>query len=237
MQFIYKGGDVHYYINDNIGDKVTVLLHGWGANAQAVMCLSAGIAGKVIGIDFPPFGLSNSPTRTFVLSDYTDIVVQCLKECGVNKATFIGHSFGGRVCIDIASRTDLAEKIVLIDSAGIKPKRTIAKRINSIKFKFAKLFKKDTKKYYSSDYLALDDSMKKTFANIVSFDLKHKLKHIKCDTLIIWGKDDKDTPLYMAKKLKKHIAKSELIVLDGEHFCYLDNLREVRLIIQSFLGS
>ena len=45
----------------------------------------------------------------------------------IKKATLIGHSYGGRVIIKLASRDTLPftiHKIVLVDSAGVLPVKT-----------------------------------------------------------------------------------------------------------------
>ena len=45
----------------------------------------------------------------------------------------IAHSFGGRVTIYLASKyKDLFNKIVLVDSAGIKPKPSIKKKLKIV---------------------------------------------------------------------------------------------------------
>jgi len=78
--------------------------------------------------------------------------------------------------------------------------------------------------------------MKKTFVNIISEDLSPLLKNIACPTLIIFGKDDKETPLYMAKKLNKKIKDSALIVFENcGHFAYLEDFYRFVAISKSFL--
>ena len=61
------------------------------------------------------------------------------------------------------------------------------------------------------------------FVRVVNTHLDKLMRYIKCPTLIIWGKDDKDTPPYMAKRLKRGIPNSELVFLDGGHYSYIDS--------------
>lgn len=78
--------------------------------------------------------------------------------------------------------------------------------------------------------------MKKTFVNIISEDLSPLLKSITCPTLIIFGKDDKETPLYMAKKINKKIKDSALVVFENcGHFAYLEDYYRFVTIAKSFL--
>ena len=72
--------------------------------------------------------------------------------------------------------------------------------------------------------LAMNIFMKKTFKNIVNTHLNEFLRDVKVPTLIIFGRDDRTTPLYMARYLHKKIKKSELVLIDkAGHFCFDDN--------------
>ena len=77
--------------------------------------------------------------------------------------------------------------------------------------------------------------MKQTYVNIVNFDQSGALRHIKVPTLIIWGRDDSDTPLTMARKMHKRIPNNSLIVYDGGHYMYLDHSREIAEDIDNFV--
>ena len=73
-----------------------------------------------------------------------------------------------------------------------------------LKHKFCKKFNIKHKSG-SKDYLALSSKMKKTFVNIVSTYLEKYAIHICVPTILFWGKKDKETPFYMAKRLNKLI--------------------------------
>ena len=52
----------------------------------------------------------------------------------------------------------------------------------------------------------------------------------------MWGEEDKDTPLYMAKIMEKNIKDSGLVVLkNAGHFSYIDKSSEFNLITDNFL--
>ncbi|MEG1608836.1 MAG: alpha/beta hydrolase, partial [Clostridia bacterium] len=121
--------------------------------------------------------------------------------------------------------------------AGLKPKKTVSYYKRKYIFKIKKSLKMDVSQCGSSDYRNLSPLMRQTFCNIVNTNLDYLLPHIKQPTLIIWGAKDKETPLYMAKKLNKGIKNSGLVVLDGGHFCYIDKLYEFVSIVLSFVGD
>ena len=52
----------------------------------------------------------------------------------------MGHSFGGRVIIKMASRKlpFEIEKVILVDSAGVKPKKTAAQKLRQRNYKIGR---------------------------------------------------------------------------------------------------
>jgi len=65
-------------------------------------------------------------------------------------------------------------------------------------------------------------------------DLSTFFSKIKNQVLIIWGEDDKITPLDDGKLMNKLIPKSKLIIFEkAGHFCFLDQPDEfVRELIK-----
>ena len=54
----------------------------------------------------------------------------------------------------------------------------------------------------------------------------------------MWGENDQDTPLYMAKIMEKEIKDSGLVVLENAgHFSYLDNTNKYLLVTDNFLNN
>ena len=66
--------------------------------------------------------------------------------------------------------------------------------------------------------------MKESFIKIVNEDLKEYYAAIKIPALLIFGDKDKETPLYMARRMNRLIKNSKLIVIkNAGHFCFVDN--------------
>lgn len=223
---IYNDTKVYY---EDVGDgEVTLLLHGWGANVRFFDCILNKIEGRKILIDFPPFGNSGELNNAWDLEDYIQLVKEILnKEC-IIRYSIVAHSFGGRVAIGLSSRYKQVDKLVLIASAGIK-KVGILNKIKILNYKIHKFYIKigfledDTNAYGSSDYKALNSIMKKTFVNIVNFNQRDYIYRIRANTLIIAGKNDKDTPPVIQKILYKNIFNSQILWHKGGHFEFLYN--------------
>lgn len=247
MTHSYMETEICYKTLGN-GDNLAVFLHGWGGGSDLILSLARNLAVLTditcLLIDFPPFGESKSPKTTWTLENYaemtTEIIQKVIKQKSFKSVNLIGHSFGGRICILLASKQKiLIDKVVLIGSAGIKPRFNLQTKLKIIKYKiYRRLGLKKAGSMGSADYIKLPDNMKETFKNIVNTDLTNLLGEITQKTFIIFGKNDKETPVYMAKKLHKHIANSKLLILENAgHFVYLDREVEVAQNISLFLNS
>lgn len=232
-----------------------LLLHGWGAciNAMAPIWQFFKNKFKVFVLDFPGQGNGSSdPKEPWGVPEYAEMIREFMAKLNIDRPNVIAHSFGGRVAIYLASNyKELFKKIVLVDAAGLKPKISIKKKFKIFVFKCGKQFLKITtpkdkyenklndfrKKFASSDYSAIkSDVIRQTFTKVISLDLTNNLKDIKNSVLLIWGENDKDTPLYMAKIMEKNIPDAGLVVLkDAGHFSYIDKSNEFNLIVNNFL--
>ena len=80
--------------------------------------------------------------------------------------------------------------------------------------------------------------MQKTFVSVVNRYTDEELKRITAPTLLIWGENDKETPLSSAKKMKKLIGCCELITLANcGHFAFLDDSRTFFAVLSAFYGE
>jgi pimeloyl-ACP methyl ester carboxylesterase len=80
--------------------------------------------------------------------------------------------------------------------------------------------------------------MQKSFIKIVNEHLDYCLNKIENKTLIINGVNDKETPIYMAKRLNLGIKNSHLILLpNAGHFAFIDRPNLFNMEIGKFLLS
>lgn len=246
MEFIYNNTKINYEIKGN-GEKLVVFLHGWGAGSEMFLPLAKEIykeGNSFLFIDFPPFGKSEEPKTVWTIQDYKAMTLQIIQhtldEQNYTSLDIISHSFGGRIAILLASENELKlNKLILIGAAGIKPKRGLIYKTKVLKYKiFKKFAPQKAANMGSEDYKKLSSTMKQTFKNIVNTDLTSLCDKISCQTLIIYGQKDKETPIYMAKKLHKSIKNSKLIIVNGaHHFVYLEQLNLVSKYVNLFLNT
>lgn len=246
MDYIYKDKYV-YFQKEGYGDSI-ILLHGWGTDSTTFNDIINILKQKylVYAIDLPGFGKSAEPDKYYTLDDYVNLLREFIKDKNIKNPIILGHSFGGRIAIKYASIYKVS-KLILVDSAGLKPKNYLRTKIKILVYKLKKKWYKLTKnvmKYNrivnssgSSDYKNASIAMKRTLSKVVSEYLDRRLKKIEAETLIIWGKNDDVTILRDAKKLNKKIKNSGLIIIDGSgHFPYLDNRYYFNIILKEYLG-
>ena len=180
---------------------------------------------RVIAIDMRGFGKSEEMEYPYSLDDYLLEIKEILDFLGEEKVDVIAHSFGARVAVKLANKDKRIDKIVFTGAAGLKPRRGLKYLFRKASFFILKRFvKREKLKFlYSEDYRNLSDVKKKSFQKIVGEYLDEEYERLVCNSMLIFGKRDKQTPLYMAKKLKKKIKKSTLVLMeDCGHFCFVE---------------
>jgi pimeloyl-ACP methyl ester carboxylesterase len=249
-----KGIRVHYF-NEGQGDTV-LFLHGWGSEfgsfKQFLDALSPYY--RVCALDLPGFGETGEPPEGWSVDDYADFVLAFMEQLSIKKVILIGHSFGGRIIIKLASRKDLPikiEKIILVNSAGIRRKRTARQKVKQcfykavkqlisleyIRRKFPEALDQWRRKNSSPDYLNASPRMRECFIKAVNEDLTPLLPQISCPTLIIWGDADLETPLEDGKTMERLIPDAGLVTLkNAGHYSFLDQSFTFSRVLDSFLN-
>lgn len=245
------GINFHYKVSGE--GSPMIIMHGWGCDSTTVASISrtAEKTHKVYTIDFPGFGKSDEPKEIWGVEEYTRFIEKFVESENIVNPVLLGHSFGGRVGLLYSSRNPVS-KLILVDSAGIKPKRKLSYYIKVYSFKASKFVmkllygKKEAqrrideakKKKGSSDYRNATPKMRAILSKVVNEDLKSILHLIKAPTLLIWGENDTATPLNDGKIMESLITGSALISFPGcGHYSFLDNPRQFAAILDSFLKS
>lgn len=246
-----SGIPVNYEVNGE-GNNV-IMLHGWGASIESLKPVLNYLSKyfKTYAIDLPGFGKSEEPANAWSVSDYSAVLEEFIKQFKIDNPILMGHSNGGRVIIHFSAKSEISiRKIILIDSAGIKPRRPLKYYIKVYSFKLLKklltlpllkkhsaaLLEKARSMYGSSDYSKASPVMRQTLVRLVNEDLRHCLPEIKCPVLLIWGENDTATPVSDGKLMEKLIRDAGLVVFkNAGHFSYLDKLNDFLKVVTSFL--
>ncbi|MDE0609628.1 MAG: alpha/beta hydrolase [Anaerolineaceae bacterium] len=231
-----------------------VLLHGWGASLELMWPLAERIANSGFRVylpDFPGFGNSERPNRPWSLRDYSNFVLEFLKLQELDRVDLAGHSFGGRVCLMLgADHPERMGKMLLFNAAGLRPPQSLSGRARLRAYQFARsllvrfgLSNADDRlanwyqqRYASPDYRAAEGAMRPTFVRIVNEDMRPFATRVRPPTLLFWGDQDEETPLWMGVELESLIPDAGLIVWEGAgHYSYLDRLSDTTRVALHFL--
>lgn len=228
-----------------------LLLHGWGGSVESFLPLTEYLkkTRQVILLDFPGHGQSGEPQTPWAVEDFAGLVAELLRRLGVAGCDMLGHSFGGRVAIVLAAkRPQLVKKLVLVDAAGILPRRGISYYAKVYRYKLGKKLAKigpidrlfhlteRQKNAGSAEYRALSGAMRATFVRVVNEDLEPLLPQISAETLLVWGSEDTATPLSDGQTMERKIPNAGLVVFEGcGHFSYLDDFPRFCAVLKCFL--
>jgi len=226
-------------------EKTIVFLHWWGQNAKTFDIMMKKFEAdkrSFVSIDFPWFGATPLPKWIWWVREYALFTKSALDKLGIKKASFISHSFWGRVLIYLNNLyEEKIDKNIFIASAGIKPE------FNKFKLAIIKLWKwvfsipglrkiwdKIRSKVSSRDYLASGE-LQEIFLKVINEDLSNKIKNITNETLLIRGDKDDETPIEDGRWFHKNIKNSELLELEWTHFVYLEKADIIQDKIEKFL--
>lgn len=82
----------------------------------------------VVAVDLPGFGGSDKPKIKYKLEDFVTYLDAFMEAKGIDKAMLVGHGLGGSIAIVYALEyPDKVQKLVLVDSFGAPPGRSILK--------------------------------------------------------------------------------------------------------------
>lgn len=247
---VIDGVRMHYDVSGPESAPPVVLMHGWGCDHTTVRSIAAILEPgmRVYSLDLPGHGRSDEPPGVWGVDEYTRMVERFCVLNDIEDPVLIGHSFGGRIGLLMASRNPVS-RMVLVDGAGIKPRRKLSYYIKVYSFKTARkilpvlfgrrrgqmMIDRWRGKAGSADYRNSSPVMRAVMSRCVNQDLRHVMPRIKASTLLVWGAKDTATPLSDAKYMEKHIPDAGLVVFeDAGHYSFLDNAWEFRSVMKEF---
>ena len=213
-------------------------VHGWGQSRNALrpMAESLNYSGwRHILPDLPGFGDSPLPPEQWLTGGteaYADALAEFLQDWPEPRI-WIGHSYGGRIGIQLAARhPGLLSGLVLIASAGLPRRRsfgeTLLLKSKVYAFKGLKLFvpegearEKLRQRFGSSDYRNAG-CLRPLMVQAAREDLSGRAAQLRCPTLLIYGGCDRQTPPDIGERLAGLIPDARLQVFAAaDHYSLL----------------
>lgn len=203
------------------GDDAIIFLHGWANSGENLRALAGELPefDRYL-IDLPGFGQSPEPDAPMTVPEYAAAIIDLAARARL-RPWIIGHSFGGKIAMEIAAKyPESVRGIIVIAGGGIITRRA---RLRRIFFKplarAARIFgvrgDKFRARLQSPDYRNSSTVMRGTMA----LNLKHRTldiaKTVQKPALLIYGRRDTETPPRGGRKFARAIRHAKLEILDG----------------------
>ena len=219
-----------FYRDRGEGDTI-LILHGWPASSKSWITVQNDLveAGfRVVVPDLPGFGKTPQSKEAWSVRDYVEFVRSFEEKLDLHPRGLVGHSFGGRIAIFYAMKyKHNLPALVLIDAAGIFRHKQVRIRAHKALTKVGDYIMRFPLLHFlrplvrdlnyritrQRDYYLTSGTMRETFGRIIEESMRPHLPHITAPTLILWGENDKLTPLSDAHIIHQEIPVSYLHVL------------------------
>jgi pimeloyl-ACP methyl ester carboxylesterase len=237
VRFEYNGATLVDEISGEPSSRHILFLHGWGANRESLRGIATLFqhTHAVHLFDLPGFGDAPAPPDSWGTIEYADLVQQYILEKLPGTIVLVGHSFGGRVSIRLASRR-LAQirDLVLMGVPGLpqpalsrgRVRRWGVRTLRRLLLVLKPLvgdrgLRWHTGRFGSKDYQAAGP-LRPVLVRTVNEDLTESAKAIACPTLLIWGTDDTETPPWLAEGYARLLGERATLRLlpHKDHFLY-----------------
>ncbi|ETI66010.1 MULTISPECIES: alpha/beta fold hydrolase [Neobacillus] len=260
--------NVYYEFYPNqTSDKTFVLLHGFLSSTFTFRHLISLLKKEyqVLSVDLPPFGKSAKCNQyVYSYKNLAQTVIKLTESFGLKKMTFIGHSMGGQIVLNILHMMpELADKAILLCSSAYLKRSKLPLILTSyipyfhlfVKYWFARTGVKKNLQDALYNHSIINDEMINGYLQPFLEDdifvaltrmIRHRegdlpaevLQQIKTPCLLLWGDHDNSMPLKVGEKLNKDLVNSELIVLkETGHALPEERPNEVYEYIKNFLGN
>jgi pimeloyl-ACP methyl ester carboxylesterase len=225
-----------------------VWAHGWGHSHAALTPLAEAMRPHADSrlVDLPGFGASPLPPGPWSTADYADAIAAWLVGLPERKRVWVGHSFGCRVGIQLASRhPDAVAALFLIAAAGLPPHRSLAARLRRMPRRLAfRTLRAVTpegpardrlrERFGSSDYRNAG-AMRPVLVKAVNDDLSEPARRIRLPVVLVHGEQDSESPPEIAIRLRALIPGARLHLLRG--FDHLSIIGDGRHQVAHLLGE
>ncbi len=205
-----------------------VFLHGWGRRGHDFADAAAQLALEGIGsvaFDLPGFGSSPLPTVAGGARHYADLLLPALGELGAGPFVFVGHSFGGRIAVVLASRHPELVKSLVLSGVPLLRKQTTSKSpfvyrllrsLNKSHLVSDATMERARQRYGSTDYKNASGILRDVLVATVNESYEDELATLNAPVVMVWGSNDMDVPVATAQRAASLLAGSHsLRVVNG----------------------
>ena len=230
--------DTHIRYDVQGSGPTVVMIHGFASSLgvweQMMPTLTKNY--RVIRMDLKGFGWSSRPKGDYSPQEQSAIVWKLLEEIGVDDFMLVAHSWGSSVALNMAlEQPKRIHKIALYDAWVYDEQLTSffiwARNPGFGETLFTMWYKERADDRMSAAFYDVDRYVTQEFVDHVYSVLdrpgtvaaaleavrgqhyetiQHRYKDINIPTLLLWGKQDNVTPLWVGEKLASELPQSQL---------------------------
>ncbi|MFN8526911.1 MAG: alpha/beta hydrolase [Chloroflexota bacterium] len=216
-----------------------VLIHGmagstrwWSRNVAALRD-----SHTVYRVDLLGWGASRG--NRFSLATAADTLATWHDRLGLETAAYVGHSMGGFITTDLATRyPELVSRLVLVNGAvlplaygPVGAAMALAREATRLRPAFIPILTADSLR-------AGPFTFARATAQLALADLSQRVTEVRCPSLLIWGARDALVPVEMGRRLHRMLPRAELVEISGAgHNPMFDRPAEFNAALTRFLSD
>ncbi|TKJ28664.1 MAG: alpha/beta hydrolase [Chloroflexi bacterium B3_Chlor] len=231
-------------------ESSTVFIHGAGGTHRHWGHQIAGLSGtNLYAPDLPGHGRSGGQARTSVTS-YAEFLSNLLEALGSTRATLVGHSMGGAIAQDLAlNHASQVDRLILVGTgAKLRVLPTILEGLLNefestvdmiLGYSYSEDAPQELVDLGRQEWLATTPGvLHGDFMACDHFDVRDRLREIRCPTLLICGEEDQLTPPKYSQFLQEQITDAQLTIIPkAGHMVMLEQPEEVSRAIAEFMKT
>lgn len=235
--------DGEIFLDEQSGiEPCVICLHGWGRDRTDFARLQSLSDHRLISIDLAGFGTSPEPPSGWGAKQYSDQIERVLNEIEIEHAIVIGHSFGGRVAINLAARYPNRVSALVLCGVPIRPRENTSKpNLQYRLMRCANAFglvsdaqmEKMRRRYGSADYVNATEVMRSVLVKVVAEDYTPELLTLTQPVSMLWGGQDTAANVELVDYVESVVAEigHVKIVEDAGHDVHLSHTSELAALI------
>ncbi len=226
------------------GEKNVILIHGLGESKESWLNVAQELSHRytVFTLDLPLFGSTDVPSSPLTLHEYARIVHACMQKLKLERATIVGHSFGGKIALYFAHTFPLETEKLVLYSADFSLDISFNRRVY---FFLLNLLMSQLMKYPVLLYMRFNNSAYLGFLKLVQtliwgsrHDFVSLLSKIETNTLLIYGTFDFIVSLKNGEGARQIMPHAKLVIFQkSSHLAHEEERSKFLSILSDFMES
>jgi len=251
------GVDLHMETVTGAAALPVVMVHGYLGGSAQWSDLQTALADRfsIVALDLPGFGRASGHAAPATIAGFADHVIADLDARGIERCVLVGHSMGGMIAQEVASR--IPQRLDRLVLYGTGPLGSMPDRFEALDVSLDRLRQDGvarTARRIAATWLSrgeahpgfealssigaqADNEAARIALNaMAAWDGRASLSLLTMPSLIIWGDEDRSYRWRQVEYLWTHLPSASLAVIPGaSHAAHVEKPELFRMILEDFL--